>query len=102
MRVWKVVNFSNNYLTDYGASLLMDMALNNGWTREIYLFGCCLLGPRGQSAISRAQDALREQCAGDPPHSMILWSMFDEPSQPVLWPGVTGLQLVMLPRSVVY
>ena len=75
-RTLEVVVFSDNYLTDRGIALLLLLVVNNTSMRELYLYSCCLMTPVGTALIRDAKETLQHQCLGCRPHSLILWSMF--------------------------
>jgi hypothetical protein len=83
-RMLEVVNFSDNYLTDRGVALLLDLVMNNTSMRELYLYRCCLVTPVGTALIGHAKEKLQYQCLGCRPHSLILWSVFQNKCFPPL------------------
>ena len=83
-RTLEVVNFSDNYLTDYGIALLLLLVVKNTSMRELYLYSCCLVTPVGKALIADAKETLHYQCLGCRPHTLILWSMFQNTCFPPL------------------
>ena len=98
----KVLDFSNNYLSDAGAALLSDLILGKPCVRELYLYNCWSLGAVGEDALRRANASLHEQCEGSRPHSMLLWSVdnFGRVSQPEDWFHTYLRPAVVLPHEL--
>ena len=73
-----MVDLSNNFISDYGISVLAQMILNNECIRELYLFNCCWLSQVGRELLDIGKESLKKQCQKPRAHSFILYCVFDE------------------------